>query len=254
MNNGAQRKVFSAQRSGASKVTKLDAVAVKGGAAFAAVPRNDEEIDEVIDKAEALLDDIKSLRQAKASGGRSAGGADIRQIDGGVRDVRIEIARMVREIGQAKREIAAIKHPMANENQVQTASQHLEEIVSMTESATNEIITGVDAIDDILKQIRADPNASEDVQEHVDAASHHLVKIVETCGFQDLTGQRIAQVVKVLRLIEHRVIAMIDIWGLDAFRDLPVAEEERSEADSLLNGPALNGQGLSQEDVDALFD
>ncbi len=66
------------------------------------------------------------------------------------------------------------------------------------------------------------------------------------------------QVVRTLRFIESRILAMIDIWGLEAFRDLPLPaesepEDEREDAE-LLNGPALGGAGLSQEDIDALFD
>lgn len=244
------RKIFSAQRHPSVKLASIAPLALARRTENGGTADDGPSLDNLISRVEALLDDVRDL-------GQGAGPASRQHADGsdsGLRDVRIEIARMVREIGQAKREIAAIKHPMASEDQVHTASQHLEEIVGMTESATNDIIAGVDAVDDVLKQIRADASASEDVHELVDTASLHLVKIIEACGFQDLTGQRIAQVVKVLRRIEQRVIAMIDIWGLDAFRDLPVLGDEIEEAERLLNGPALGGQGLSQEDVDALFD
>ena len=33
-----------------------------------------------------------------------------------------------------------------------------------------------------------------------------------------------------------------------------VSGKEQSEEENLLNGPQLNGQGLSQDDVDGLFD
>ncbi|EDP62508.1 hypothetical protein BAL199_13233 [alpha proteobacterium BAL199] len=43
------------------------------------------------------------------------------------------------------------------------------------------------------------------------------------------------------------------------FRDLPLPDEEVSDDEvheeaELLNGPALGGKGLSQDDIDALFD
>lgn len=174
-------------------------------------------------------------------------------------DLRIEIAQMVRSIGRAKAQIAAIKHPMASEDQMQTASMQLDTIVQTTETATNEIMSSVDQIENVLKQIHGFTLDDPEVQQLIDRASNHLISIIEACSFQDLTGQRIMQVVKTLRFIESRILAMIDIWGgLEAFKDLPVPPagegEEAHEEEGLLNGPALGNKGLSQDDIDALFD
>ncbi|MEQ8332247.1 protein phosphatase CheZ [Nisaea sp.] len=184
-------------------------------------------------------------------------GIDQNDID---HDLRVEIAQMVRSIGKAKTQIAAIKHPMSAEDQMQTASLQLDTIVQTTETATNEIMTSVDAIEGTLKQIHGFTLDDPEVQQLIDQASNQLISIIEACSFQDLTGQRINQVVKTLRFIESRILAMIDIWGgLEAFRDLPIPEDESGsgvteEEEGLLNGPALGSQGLSQDDIDALFD
>ena len=175
-------------------------------------------------------------------------------------ELRVEIAQMVRSIGKAKTQIAAIKHPMSAEDQMQTASLQLDTIVQTTETATNEIMTSVDAIEGTLKQIHGFTLDDPEVQQLIDEASNQLISIIEACSFQDLTGQRINQVVKTLRFIESRILAMIDIWGgLEAFRDLPIPVDESGdgvseEEEGLLNGPALGSQGLSQDDIDALFD
>lgn len=177
-------------------------------------------------------------------------------------DLRIEIAQMVRSIGKAKTQIAAIKHPMSAEDQMQTASLQLDTIVQTTETATNEIMESVDAIEGTLKQIHGFTLDDPEVQQLIDQASNQLISIIEACSFQDLTGQRINQVVKTLRFIESRILAMIDIWGgLEAFKDLPIPEDESrtgdgvsEEEEGLLNGPALGAPGLSQDDIDALFD
>ena len=53
-------------------------------------------------------------------------------------------------------------------------------------------------------------------------------------------------------------LAMISIWGVDAFTDLPVAlpSEDGATDDekSLLNGPQLDNEGITQSEIDALFD
>ena len=61
-----------------------------------------------------------------------------------------------------------------------------------------------------------------------------------------------------LAFVEERVHNMISIWGEDAFSDLPVSDkddtEEKPEDSELLNGPQLQGEGISQDDIDKLFD
>lgn len=59
----------------------------------------------------------------------------------------------------------------------------------------------------------------------------HLLRILEACAFQDLTGQRLDQLAAML-----------------APPPRPAAG-----ADPLLNGPALDGQGLDQAAADRLL-
>lgn len=211
--------------------------------------------------ASMLMEEVRALRaevtDLRAALTRQSDNADTD--DEMKRDVRVEIAQMVRSIGRAKAEIAAIKHPDADTDQVEVASSQLEAITQTTEAATNEIMTAVDDIEQTMKKITALTVEDPDIMLLVDEAADRLVSIIEACSFQDLTGQRVSQVVRTLRFIESRILAMIDIWGLDAFRDLPIEplmddEKESEDELELLNGPALGDQGLSQEDIDALFD
>jgi len=205
-----------------------------------------------------LLAEVRAMRAEMAELRQSAGRTQDED-DAMKRDVRIEIAQMVRSIGRAKAEIAAIKHPEAGTDQMETASHQLEAITSTTERSTNEIMTAVDDIEQMLKKITALTVEDAEVGLLIDQAAERLISIIEACSFHDLTGQRVTQVVKTLRFIESRILAMIDIWGLEAFRDLPLPDEsaeatEDHEEAELLNGPALGGKGLSQDDIDALFD
>ena len=75
------------------------------------------------------------------------------------------------------------------------------------------------------------------------------------CSLQHITGQRVNKVAKTIRYIQDRIVAMIGIWGTEAFIDLPVREEQpQNEGEAVLNGPALGNEGLFQNDFDALFD
>jgi chemotaxis protein CheZ len=167
---------------------------------------------------------------------------------------------MVRSIGRAKTQIAAIKNPVVGRDEMEKASLQLEEITKATEEATHTIMTATDDVEQILKKVHAHTVEDPDVSPLIDEAGERLIAIIEACAFQDLTGQRVTQVVRTLRYIESRVLEMIDIWGLDAFKDVEIPDDEGEgaaavdEDDELLNGPALGGQGLSQADIDALFD
>jgi chemotaxis protein CheZ len=208
----------------------------------------------LVGKVDQLLEDMAILKANMSGASPVDFAADFGE--DAMRDVKVEIARMVREIGRVKREIAAVSNPTGiAEDQVDTASRQLEAIVKTTEDATNRIMSSVDEVNDTLDHMRQAAIQGEDVKDLIDSCGAPLTRIIEACSFQDLTGQRISQVVYTLRFIETRILAMIEIWGLEAFQDLPGDEvPSMDDGDPLLNGPALEGQGLSQADIDALFD
>lgn len=61
--------------------------------------------------------------------------------------------------------------------------------------------------------------------------------------------------VNTLKYVEQRVNAMIAIWGEEAAaNDISSPKEDLREGDArLLNGPQLDGIGISQNDIDAMF-
>lgn len=172
-------------------------------------------------------------------------------------DVRIEIAQMVRTIARAKTEIAAIKNPHAQQrDQIESASVELDEIVAATEDATNRILEANETLQGILDDIAGLYPDDPDLQVKVDEGGSQIIAVLEACNFQDITGQRITKVVRTLRFIEDRILAMISIWGAEAFSDLPLdeGEDETDEFDVAMEGPQRGNEGISQDEIDALFD
>lgn len=173
-----------------------------------------------------------------------------------VRAVQVEIAQLVKSIAKAKAEIAAIKHPMAEDDRLLAASNELDAIVRSTEVATHDILEAAEAIEVESANLAGLCHDDQDIVDATERIVAQVVRILEASNFQDITGQRITKVVETVRFIEQRVLAMIDIWGVDAFSDLPLPINEDGEEDDadLLNGPQLENQGISQADIDALFD
>jgi chemotaxis regulatin CheY-phosphate phosphatase CheZ len=76
--------------------------------------------------------------------------------------------------------------------------------------------------------------------------------IYTACSFQDITGQRMEKVVKVLHFIEQRLNAMIEVCGTRSTAEEILASAALSDA-QLLNGPLAEGEGLKQDDVDRVL-
>jgi chemotaxis protein CheZ len=164
--------------------------------------------------------------------------------------IRLDIADMQEAIERTKREIANIKHEAEDNNRFIEASNELDAIVTKTESATQEILAAAEAIQEqawTLRETGADETACDDI----DARA---TEIFMACSFQDLTGQRTQKIVQVLQYLESRINLMISIWGIENAQgeDHPLVEDSRPDA-HLLNGPQLDGRGVNQNDVDAMF-
>lgn len=165
--------------------------------------------------------------------------------------IRLDIADMQEAIERTKREIANIKHEQEEGNRFIEASNELDAIVTKTESATQEILAAAEAIQETAWTLRE--NGAD--QESCDDIDARATEIFMACSFQDLTGQRTQKIVQVLQYLESRINLMISIWGLEGNRaeDTTFVEDSRPDA-HLLNGPQLDGKGVSQDAVDEMFD
>ncbi len=256
MSDTARHRLFSAERRFMER-HRPGAGAEAGPNAMAEAPAP---ADGTVD-TQMLLDAINGLR------------AEVQELKGQIgaqppsedheaeisHEVRIEIAQMVRSIGRAKAEIAAIKHPMADDDRMMSASGELDAIVLATETATQDILAANERIETAINKIAAMNREDDEIGTLTDKIAADLITILESCNFQDITGQRINKVIKTLRFVEDRILAMIGIWGIEAFSDLPIPDDFKKDGDpedeaTLLNGPQLGNMGLTQADIDALFD
>lgn len=170
--------------------------------------------------------------------------------------IRTQIEEMNEHIHKAKVQIASLRHPKAQDDRLVSAASELDAIVKDTEMATHTILESAEQIDDLTMTLK-NSASSDFVVDHVEQIAFIVTKIFEACNFQDITGQRINKVVSTLEFVEERVHNMILIWGEEAFAELPVPEVEAEaipEDADLLNGPQLDGEGISQDDIDKLFE
>jgi len=151
-------------------------------------------------------------------------------------------------IDNARKEIAALQPEDLESARIPRAGMELEAIVQHTETATNTIMECAEAI------MNADTSDPEQYQATV---QDNAMQIVEACSFQDITGQRISKVVHTLSYVEERLDELRSLLGVteDDVKSAKAEQETTSaEPDRGTHGPALEGEGIQQDDVDALFE
>ncbi len=175
---------------------------------------------------------------------------------GEIQKLKQELDLIQAAINDTKQEIATLHVTGFQGPEMRRVTDELDAIVGGTESATENILSAAEEIDQCANTLSAmvkteqERDLSRDIRERT-------VQIFESCNFQDLTGQRISKVVATLKFIEGHIVTMMDIWGgIEALKDFtPVAVAERSGDAKLLNGPKLDNDAghASQDDIDALF-
>ena len=165
-----------------------------------------------------------------------------------------ELDGLMRYIQRVRQEIAAIDRPSEDGDRFESMGEQLEAVVAATGAATNTIMESMESNEALLGELRekiTDPGQIA----LLDQITNNGNDVFEACSFQDITGQRVNKVVKSVTYVEERVNALVDIWGKDQIDGIEVlADREKTNDEKLLNGPQLEGQGLSQDDIDQLFD
>ena len=167
--------------------------------------------------------------------------------------LRRELEAMAAGIAQTRREIASIKpdKPQApGSDRIVAATEELDFVVRSTEAATAEILTTAERLQVLTGELR-EKGGDATLCDEID---NHATNLMLACSFQDLTGQRMTKVVNALRYIEQRVNSMIEIWGIspDDIKHAPAHTDERPDS-HLLNGPAREGEGVAQDEIDRMM-
>jgi chemotaxis protein CheZ len=167
--------------------------------------------------------------------------------------LKTELRALAVCIEHTKAEIAALKPREAEDDRLIAVTFELDAIVTSTERATEQILEAAEKIEVIGKEIQAHSDAY--VGRLVEDIGDTIATVYEACNFQDITGQRITKVVKTLKYVEDRINAMIEIWGHENIADVSpkIFEEHKDDDSKLLNGPQLENQGISQDEIDKLF-
>ncbi len=171
-----------------------------------------------------------------------------------------ELHTLQQSIENTRREIAELRASKGDRaTPLITAGDELDAVVQATEAATDNILAAAERIDDVVSRLRNEASGDDDTS-GIEEIADQVIKIFESCNFQDITGQRITKVVNAMKFVEEKVERMIANLGGDETIDAAIVETveagERDPLDEshLLEGPQLREENkVSQDDIDKLF-
>ncbi|MBW2017366.1 MAG: protein phosphatase CheZ [Deltaproteobacteria bacterium] len=136
-----------------------------------------------------------------------------------------------------------------NEEQLEIANKRLERLTSLFSGNGGPPEAAEEALE-ILK---------EDI-EILKRIGNLSMSMMEPLSFQDLVGQRIQRIIKLVKSMEARISDLVISFGIkiQKHRENPEKSYEDLKKDvevykSELKGPQLEGEGLKQEDIDELL-
>ncbi len=169
--------------------------------------------------------------------------------DNEVDKIASELRDLLDFIGAAKAELVGMQPKSLSHRDIPDAGEQLDAIVEATEDAASTIMDAADSMMEIAAEVDG-PQA-----EKLEAVSTELF---QASSFQDLTGQRITKITKTLGHLEERLSALAEAIGDDfvapANDEIETDDEGVAVNDSdLLHGPQLEGEGNSQDEIDAIL-
>ncbi len=193
-----------------------------------------------------LIDELKTLRVLEER--RDSGATDTMQ------SLKRELSILRDAIARNKRELDDLIND-GQRRRMARAADELRASVDGMDHATQKILTSVELIDDgarsLASSLRTDyeRGLAQDIQDQV-------VQIYEACNFQDLTGQRINNVIGIMTMLEDQLAAMLDRCNTVTGAAPSPANATCVSGGALLNGPRLDGDAghASQHDIDKMFD
>ena len=179
----AGKRVFTAERYKKRRSFSMSVAKPAAGPADGAASAGAPDAAMILEAIEELREEIADLKKNGGAPREAANPAKLEIDEDEEADVRIEIAQMVRSIGRTKSELAAIKHPMADDDRIKAASSELDEIVLATATATEDILHSTEHIGELLDEILARHPTDERLYALTEEAGQELVNIMEACSY-----------------------------------------------------------------------
>lgn len=180
-----------------------------------------------------------------------------------------ELSDLARYLDQALRALDQIEAPVqATTAQLPLAATHLHDIAAMTEAGTHRVMELVEAMQADHARMLADLSALasdyeragcvppwngrlDEVMHLIRRDDERLLEVMTTLSFQDLVGQRVKKLVTILNDVQHRLLEMLVVFGIQPNSADPYASGQAGAILAQLE--ASRSTALNQELVDQIL-
>ena len=148
------------------------------------------------------------------------------------RSINSELEELTKYVEVITKTIRDMECPVTStSDQLPQATSHLNDLTKMTEEGTHQVLClteelerGREALQHKLLQLRANVagRAVKDIDvilEMVKADEVRLLNIHIALSFQDLVAQRVAKLVAILNEIQHKLLKLVVIFGIQQKKD-----------------------------------
>jgi chemotaxis protein CheZ len=146
-----------------------------------------------------------------------------------------------------REEIARLQPLDLSSNHIPNALDELDIAVTANEEAAERILTCAEKVMSI---------EASDAEAYKASVNEAMLEILEACAFQDISGQHTSKAVDTLNRVDRRISRFAKASGMrdwvGAASDCEARKSKRQK-ELILHGPAKDGDGLAQDDIDALL-
>ncbi|GJL53220.1 MAG: hypothetical protein NPIRA02_03520 [Nitrospirales bacterium] len=148
-----------------------------------------------------------------------------------------ELGELTKYVEMMTRTIGEMEIPVAStSDQLPDATAHLGELAKITEEGTHKVMTITEDMTENRERLKtlvqnmagASP---EDLVKHIttitmmlDADEARITNITVALGFQDIVAQRVAKLVTVLEEVQHKLLKLVVVFGLQHKKGQPKKE------------------------------
>ena len=183
------------------------------------------------------------------------------------RKMYAELGALARSMELAVRECRTVDVPLSTTtSQLPKATEHLSDLARLTEDGTHRVMELTEQIQEnrskvvrALEELTGQVNGSDlSVAQKLSAIKAglagddtRLLDIVTALSFQDLVGQRINKIITILEDVEHKLLEMVVVFGIEI---APDAAPDGGRAEEMLKQlEASKSTALKQDLVDDIL-
>ena len=157
------------------------------------------------------------------------------------------------QMTKIQRELAGLGTAKGKASLFESSVDQLDALASEIADAANQVMTAGEAIQNAADKISA-KTEDDAIHSQLNKISASTGDLFEACSVQDITGQRITKITRIIDAIEAGFLSVTQIVGGKGAKAGKVKAIDRMDGSIALEGPQVGGPLVKETEIDKLFD